>query len=127
MSASQNGKGSTRRPRSPHISEDQLASDWKQIFGIRHVIPPIDIVADPMGKHWTQPDRELIKVNSETAEMTQCVLEQLCDYSHSMPTGVYPGKMWKRKQGEQWWLCWFGVSKDPKLCTNNCRKVEIIL
>ncbi len=61
---------------------------------------------------------------------------QLLDYSSSMPSGVYPGKCWRRAQlvrvGTEWrrsgkWLLgWYGAHEDPKLCSNNWRLIEVV-
>lgn len=52
---------------------------------------------------------------------------RLKDYSHSMPTGVYPGKMWKCRWTNldgswDWHLMWYGIVPDkPNVCSiNHC-------
>jgi hypothetical protein len=96
-----------------------------------HVIPPI---TDPMGKYWNQPDRRRILVDDTHAIMSQRDFDALHEYSCSTPTGVYPGKMWKRnnnayttpRQQPEWWLVWFGFSdKGPQWCSNNFRRILI--
>lgn len=60
--------------------------------------------------------------------MDERAFYELSDYSCSMPSGVYDGKMWRRCQGahtslpkEQWhwFLCWFGPSDRPGMCSTN--------
>lgn len=97
-----------------------------------HPIPPI---TDPMGQHWRQPSRFDIEVDDTHALMSQKTFDKLAEYSSSVPSGVYPGKMWKRrvfylKRFEQhkkdtFLLCWFGEHQDPKLCSNHTRKILI--
>lgn len=86
-----------------------------------------------MGKYWHQPAIEEILIDDTHALMTVQTLERLADYSHSQPTGVYPGKMWRSKMKHptrpheaQWWLCWFGEHPDPTICTNNYRRILVV-
>ena len=89
-----------------------------------HVIPPM---TDPLGQYWTQPSPRDIQVDDQHALMSQVILNALSEYSHSTPTGVYPGKMWKMLQHGEWWLRWFGVSEQgPDFCSNHARKILII-
>lgn len=104
--------------------------------GIRmstHVIPPI---TDPLGSGWQQPSRESILIDDTHAVMNYSTFKELPEYSASNPTGVYPGKMWRRHDGEfdgeflakggrpVWLLCWFGESKKgAQWCSNNYRKI----
>lgn len=89
----------------------------------RNTIP--DIV-DSLGKHWSQPNKSLIEVKSQWALMPQVVLDQLPEYSSSVPSGVYVGKMWKRDDGEGgWWLCWYGEHSDPDTCSINKRRILV--
>lgn len=59
----------------------------------------------------------------------------LPEYSTSVPSGVYPGKMWRAEvrpprelshplPPSRWFLLWFGeVPGRPDLCSNNQREV----
>lgn len=84
-----------------------------------HPIPPI---TDPLGKYWRQPDRNRIEVDETHALMTEADFESLSEYSTSIPSGVYPGKMWRRQQVDGWYLVWFGECADPSKCSINFRK-----
>jgi len=99
-------------------------------------IPPI---TDEMGRSWEQPDRRGILVDDTYAVMTQRDFDALHEYSGTMPSGVYPGKMWKRHDGAydvafrraggvpEWLLCWYGFSdKGEGYCSINSRKVLIV-
>lgn len=72
-----------------------------------HRIPPM---TDPLGRHWSQPSRhEILDVNddSDSVTMSRTAFLQLKDYSHSIPTGVYIGKMWRCKARPGWRLKWY--------------------
>jgi hypothetical protein len=87
-------------------------------------IPPM---TDPLGRYWDQPDPSGILLDDTHAVMTAHSFKALHDYSHSMPTGVYPGKMWKRQTGKgTWYLTWFGEHEDPKLCSINQRILLVV-
>jgi len=92
----------------------------------------------PLGKHWDQPSSERIVLDDTHALMERSTFEELGEYSSSIPTGVYEGKMWKRhdgifdqrfiKQGGSpvWLLVWFGPSSDPNKCSINSREILIL-
>lgn len=98
----------------------------------------IPAITDPLGKYWKQPDTSLIAIDDEFAAMSRATFDALAEYSLTSPTGVYPGKTWKRHDGirdqeflrggakPEWLLCWFGESeKGPKWCSNNSRKIKL--
>jgi hypothetical protein len=98
-------------------------------------IPPI---THPMGRNWPQPDRARILIDETHALMTKRTFDELKEYSASFPSGVYPGKMWKRHDGAfdpaflaaggkpEWLLVWFGNHPDTKYVSNNSRKILIV-
>src|SRR6187549_978694 len=65
-----------------------------KLSGDDHLIPPI---TNPLGKAWTQPDRRLITFNEnyDHAIISHETYMSLLNYSHSQPSGVYAGKMWR--------------------------------
>lgn len=84
-------------------------------------IPPI---TDPLGRHWDQPPVGDILVDDTHALMTEQTAKQLHEYSTSLPTGTYTGKMWKRRipwQGEpaKWFLCWYGAIEGKEILIHN--------
>lgn len=87
-------------------------------------------MTDPMGKYWNQPKTEDILIDDTHAVVTADTFDQLANYSHSIPTGVYPGKMWKcaGKDGDIifWWLRWYGISDKPNHCSFNERIILIL-
>jgi hypothetical protein len=87
-------------------------------------IPPM---TDPLGRHWRQPDRHELLLDDQHAVMTRQSFDQLAEYSTTIPTGVYPGKMWKAISGDGTaYLRWFGIvpGRDD-LCSNNQRCILI--
>jgi hypothetical protein len=91
---------------------------------------PIPKITNPMGRNWRQPPREAIEIDETHALMSKSTLEQLGNYSASMPSGVYPGKMWRRAkdyhdESKGWWLLWFGESDIPGYVSNHCREILI--
>ncbi len=101
-------------------------------------IEEIPLITDPMSQGWKQPDRREILLDDTHAVMTRQTFNRLVEYSGSFPSGVYPGKMWKRHDGgfdrqfracggiPTWKLVWFGKHPDPKFVSNNSRDIAII-
>lgn len=88
------------------------------------MIPPI---TDPLGKHWKQPPTTDVLIDGKYAVMSKATLLKLTEYSASMPSGVYPGKMWRAvsADGTQH-LRWYGESSDPRMCSNHQREILIV-
>lgn len=90
------------------------------------IIPPM---TDPLGKHWRQPDPARILLDDEYAVMDEATLSALSEYSTTIPSGVYPGKMWRASignNGANWVLRWFGECGDPTKCSNNQREILLV-
>lgn len=84
-------------------------------------------ITDPRGKHWEQPNRSEILIDELYAAMTLKAFNELNDYSMSTPTGVYPGKMWKTKHKDKWYLRWFCADDgDPRGLLTPTREIIII-
>jgi len=95
------------------------------------VATEIPAITDPMGAHWRQPDRAQILIDEKHAVMTANTLRELADYSCSMPTAVYPGKMWRCRrnyddESKGWLLRWYGYSPEPGYCSNHQRLILVI-
>lgn len=88
---------------------------------------------------WRQPAPEFILIDDTHALMARVTFEELPEYSATIPTGVYPGKMWRRHDGELehaqgrrkeppiWLLCWYSRIPDkPDLCASNYRRVLLV-
>jgi hypothetical protein len=93
-----------------------------------NVIPPIiPPITDPLGSHWVQPAPDDILVSDDTAVMSQPAFAGLREYSSTIPSGVYPGKMWKAQLEDGWYLRWYGIVPGREdLCSNNQRKISIM-
>lgn len=84
-------------------------------------IPPI---TNPLGKSWTQPNHESIVVTDSYAIVDENEFNQLREYSHTIPSGVYDGKMWKAQaQNGEWFLRWFSPAENPANCKINDRLI----
>lgn len=90
---------------------------------LRNAVPPM---TDPLGRHWRQPPRERIAIDDTHALMDRATLEALPEYSRTVPTGVYPGKMWRAHAGDGCWLLrWWGLCDDPAKCSCNEREILV--
>lgn len=85
-------------------------------------IPPI---TEPIGASWQQPKREDVVIDELYALMTQADFDLLKNYSNSLPSGVYAGKMWKRFESGMWYLVWYGLHEDANKCTIESRVILI--
>lgn len=83
----------------------------------------------PLGKAWSQPDRSKIKFSFGVAWVDQKTFDQLAEYSSSLPSGVYEGKMWRRKYVVNGFtknlLCWYDKSDKPDQCS--IKKIDLII
>jgi hypothetical protein len=75
-------------------------------------IPPI---TDPLGRYWKQPPADSVLVDDEVALMEKEHFDMLYDYSASIPTGTYAGKMWKSQRFDGWVLLWYEDDPDGQL------------
>ncbi len=90
------------------------------------MIPLIPMMTHPLGMGWDQPQRNEITLDEECAMMNHSTFDQLHDYSMSIPTGAYEGKMWKRVQSNGNWLVWYGISEDPNKVSINSLPILIV-
>lgn len=88
-------------------------------------IPPM---TDPLGRHWKQPSVDQILLDDNHALMDMAAFNCLPEYSRSIPSGVYPGKMWKAVLSDGTaHLCWFGIVEGrPDVCSNNNREILVV-
>ncbi len=88
------------------------------------IIPKI---TDRMGAYWDQPARKNIVINSDHAIMSAHSFNNLPEYSSSIPTGVYEGKMWKRQFKNGWDLYWFyNTPGKDDLCSTDFREILLV-
>lgn len=84
----------------------------------------IPMMIDPLSKAWDQPDNTEYLIDDESVIMPEEDLAKLKNYSHSRPSGVYAGKMWKRELKDgRWLLCWYGYHQEPNMCSTNERYI----
>lgn len=86
------------------------------------IIPPI---TDPLGRSWRQPHRRFIELDNTHALMSEQTFKGLAEYSTSIPTGVYDGKMWKGYSNGEWYLVWFAPDKEHDKVRIEKRKILI--
>jgi hypothetical protein len=69
-------------------------------------------MTDPLGKHWRQPVNlhERVAIFETHATISERDWLALPNYEASVPSGVYPGKVWRRGK----LLCWFGPEVKGK-------------
>lgn len=72
-------------------------------------VPPI---TDSLGKFWDQPNRHKILIGKTHATMSDKSFNALSEYSCSIPSGTYTGKMWKRRSSRGWKLAWYGAVRE---------------
>lgn len=81
-------------------------------------------ITNSLGRWWVQPKLEDILMDDKYAQMSQITFNLLHEYSHSRPTGVYPGKMWRATDGRIWWLMWYGPEYYDH-CSVEHREIQI--
>lgn len=86
------------------------------------VIPPI---TDPLGQHWRQPHRRDIELDDTHALMSKQTFKGLPEYSCTIPSGKYEGKMWRMNRGGKWYLAWYGPDHDLGYLSIEYREILI--
>ncbi len=84
---------------------------------------------NPLSSYWDQPKNTDIEIDSIYAMMSQESFDELKNYSTSVPTGVYAGKMWKSQDriSKVWYLRWWTeYPSDPSQCIWDQRVIIII-
>ncbi len=102
------------------LTAAQMAMRRVPVVNDPNTIPPM---TNPMGQHWRQPDRSRVLIDDAVAVMSKADADTLPNYSHTIPTGAYEGKMWKAEQGGKVWLCWYGYSDKPDHVSINTREL----
>lgn len=90
----------------------------------------------PFGKAWNQPSKEQIRkieIDDTHAMMDQKTFDKLLNYSHSIPSAAYEGKMWKgeyytenNKPTGKFYLRWYGLSTTQDMLSSHQRDIIII-
>jgi hypothetical protein len=88
---------------------------------------PVPPMTDPYGEYWSQPDPNTFLFDDTHVLMTRDQLRELPEYTITLPTGTYVGKMWRSYSGrvkhvadarvqiekDAWMLCWYEDCEDP--------------
>lgn len=66
-------------------------------------------MTDPLGRLWQQPAglRDRVRVFETHATIPEADWRALPRYETSLPSGVYPGKVWRRGK----FICWYGPER----------------
>lgn len=87
----------------------------------------IPAMTDPLGRYWDQPsDIRDAPMDEETVLLTPAQFKDLYEYSTSIPTGVYPGKCWKRIERKRTLLVWYGDETPDHQCPILFRNIEVV-
>ena len=74
-----------------------------------------------------QPVNRDVLVDDTHALMARADFDLLLEYSMSIPTGAYEGKMWKAYGVDRWYLRWYQACKeDPGMLDIMTREMIII-
>lgn len=90
-------------------------------------------MTDPLGRHWHQPaDIRSAPMDDTHVMLTQREVDELPEYSASMPSGVYPGKCWKwcqhPKFGDAMYLMWYGdFCDESRREVFNCKRRILVI
>lgn len=81
---------------------------------------PVPPMRDPLSMYWEQPDPCKWLFDETHVVIPERDLQKLASYDTSMPSGVYEGKMWQRKEsvhvGGRHMLVWYGPSELVGQC-----------
>lgn len=87
-------------------------------------IATIPEMTDPMGKHWVQPeDIRDAEMDDSHVLLSSAQFGELMEYTHSLPSGVYPGKCWKCDCRQAYYLMWYGPENAENMCAVLSREI----
>lgn len=87
----------------------------------------IPVMDDPLGKHWEQPaDIRQVLMDETHVLLTPQQFARLYDYSATFPSGVYPGKCWRRHEPGRLLLVWYGEETPEHQCPIDFRQIEVV-
>lgn len=84
------------------------------------------------GYGWTMQEitetkiRRYIEIDEEYALMTKQSFEGLREYSVTIPSGEYEGKMWKANRGGIWYLYWYDHDDNPAMIKIERREILLL-
>lgn len=83
-----------------------------------------------LSRYWKQPNPSDILIDERHAVMNSLTFNALAEYSLSVPSGVYDGKMWKantlRRGRPTWLLKWYDRGDSPMHCALKIREILIV-
>ena len=100
-----------------------LIHNLQSIMNGENIIPKI---TDKRGMLWKQPHRRYIEIDEEYALMTKQTFEGLREYSVTIPSGEYEGKMWKANRGGIWYLYWYDHDDNPSMIKIERREILLL-
>jgi hypothetical protein len=87
----------------------------------------IPVMDDPLGKYWDQPnDIRKVLMDDKSVILSKYQIANLAEYSSTFPSGVYPGKCWKRIERNKMYLVWYGDETPKKECPILFREILVI-
>lgn len=87
----------------------------------------ISEMTDTLGKYWGQPkDIREAPMDDTHVILTKRQYNELAGYNRTNPSGVYPGKCWRRSNRLGNFLVWYDVCDDPTLCSINTRQILLM-
>ena len=110
---------------SPDIHDMEIIKihNLQSIMNGENIIPKI---TDKRGMSWNQPHRRYIEIDEEYALMTKQTFEGLREYSLTIPSGKYEGKMWKANRGGTWYLYWYDHDDNPEMIKIERREILLL-
>ena len=87
----------------------------------------IPVMDDPLGRYWEQPgDIRAALMDDTHVLLTRGQVRGLHEYSSSLPTGVYPGKCWRRREPGRHLLVWYGDETPDGRCPILFRDILVV-
>ena len=93
-------------------------------------------MTNPLGRHWHQPSSNDMLFDEDCVIMSKDEYTQLVNYSATLPSGTYEGKMWKGLQGyrdmfgkivgTKWFLFWYYDVEDKDQIGIETREILIV-
>lgn len=110
----------------PALYAFKIATEYFRAHGMVPVFEKIPKITDKRGMSWNQPYRRYIEIDEEYALMTKQTFEGLREYSLTIPSGKYEGKMWKANRGGTWYLYWYDHDDNPEMIKIERREILLL-
>lgn len=86
----------------------------------------IEYAGSVISSFGTNGVRRYIEIDEEYALMTKQTFEGLREYSVTIPSGEYEGKMWKANRGGIWYLYWYDHDDNPSMIKIERREILLL-